>query len=63
MTTTTAAVIEAACPECDANVSFNRPPLNGEIAQCTGCGCELEVISREPLTLEVAPEVEEDWGE
>ncbi len=63
MTTTATIVNEAACPECDTAVAFSRPPLNGEIAQCTGCGCELEVTSREPLTLEVAPEVEEDWGE
>ncbi|MBE9507737.1 MAG: lysine biosynthesis protein LysW, partial [Chloroflexi bacterium] len=27
------------------------------------CGIELEVMSLEPITLELAPEVEEDWGE
>ena len=62
-TTETTCLLEAACPECAAAVPFSRPPLNGEIAQCNGCGCELEVTILEPLTLEVAPEVEEDWGE
>jgi alpha-aminoadipate carrier protein LysW len=51
------------CPECGASVNFNPPPLNGEIATCEDCGVELEVVSTAPLTLEVAPEVEEDWGE
>ncbi|MCL4170106.1 UNVERIFIED_CONTAM: hypothetical protein GTU68_009122 [Idotea baltica] len=34
-----------------------------EILPCEGCGAELEVMSLEPFTLELAPEVEEDWGE
>jgi alpha-aminoadipate carrier protein LysW len=52
-----------ACPECEARVSFERAPLNGQVARCTDCGVELEVTSLNPLTLEIAPEVEEDWGE
>jgi alpha-aminoadipate carrier protein LysW len=54
---------EATCPECDATVGFDRSPLNGEIAHCIDCSSELEVISTAPITLELAPEVEEDWGE
>jgi alpha-aminoadipate/glutamate carrier protein LysW len=60
MTTTT---MTANCPECDAQVLFDRAPLNGEIANCTDCSSELEVINADPITLELAPEVEEDWGE
>jgi alpha-aminoadipate carrier protein LysW len=37
--------------------------MAGEVVRCTDCSAELEVTSREPLMLEVAPEVEEDWGE
>ena len=55
--------IQAACPECEVPVVFGRMPLNGEIAECPGCSSELEVTSRVPLRLELAPEVEEDWGE
>lgn len=55
--------ITSECPDCAGTVSFTRPPLNGEIIVCDDCGLELEVISREPLRLEAAPEVEEDWGE
>ncbi len=59
----TTATITATCPECDAPISFDRAPLNGEIAHCSDCSAELEVISTAPITLELAPEAEEDWGE
>ncbi len=51
------------CPECDAPVPFVRRPLQGEVARCPGCTAELEVTNLAPLTLELAPEVQEDWGE
>ena len=31
--------------------------------QCPGCGAELEITALEPLTLALAPQEEEDWGE
>ncbi|MFG0292504.1 MAG: lysine biosynthesis protein LysW [Phycisphaerales bacterium JB050] len=55
--------MQASCPECDASITFDRIPLRGQVARCTDCGVELEVTCIEPLTLELAPEVEEDWGE
>lgn len=55
--------VTAACPECDADVAFQRAPLNGEICRCRDCGAELEVTNTDPVRLELAPEVEEDWGE
>ena len=42
----------ASCPECGTEVQADRPQL-GEILVCTGCGADLEVISQDPLTLEV----------
>jgi alpha-aminoadipate carrier protein LysW len=30
---------------------------------CPDCGVDLEVISLEPLQVELAPMEEEDWGE
>lgn len=50
------------CPECEAEISVDDPML-GEIIPCPDCGAELEIISLEPLTVDLAPEVEEDWGE
>ena len=62
-TTSPTTTVEAACPECDAPVRFDRAPLNGQVVRCTHCGVELEVTSISPVRLETAPEVEEDWGE
>lgn len=52
-----------ACVECDAPLQVNEKSLIGEIIRCRECGAELEIISTEPLKVELAPEVEEDWGE
>lgn len=51
------------CPECGAAVNFDEKPLVSEIVECEECGVELEVTSADPLKVELAPEVEEDWGE
>jgi alpha-aminoadipate carrier protein LysW len=37
--------------------------MQNEITQCPGCGAELEITALEPLTLALAPQEEEDWGE
>ncbi len=50
------------CPECAATIDL-AGMLTGEIVQCPDCGVELEVVSLDPPTVELAPEVEEDWGE
>ena len=51
------------CPECGASVDLGARPMLHEIVPCADCGVELEVLSLEPLTVDLAPEVEEDWGE
>lgn len=61
--TATSQPITSPCPECEGPVRFDRAPLTGQVARCTDCGVELEVTSTSPLTLALAPEVEEDWGE
>lgn len=55
--------MNAECPECGADVPLPDDVMAGEIIQCAECGIELEVINLEPLTLDFAPEEEEDWGE
>lgn len=54
---------QATCPQCAAPIEMADDTMEGEILQCPDCGVELEVMSLTPLTLDVAPEVEEDWGE
>ena len=55
--------VSVACLECEANVEMPNELVIGEIIPCGECACELEVASLEPLQLELAPEIEEDWGE
>jgi alpha-aminoadipate/glutamate carrier protein LysW len=50
------------CPECEAQITLNNP-MRGEIVTCPDCGADLEVTSTSPLTLELAPMTEEDYGE
>lgn len=52
----------AECTECSARIPV-RAALAGEILECPDCAAELEVRSVSPLTLALAPDVEEDWGE
>ncbi len=53
----------AECPECVAELPLAGEILKGEILTCPDCGAELEVTGVNPLELELAPQVEEDWGE
>ncbi|MGQ0734861.1 MAG: lysine biosynthesis protein LysW [Acidobacteriota bacterium] len=53
---------QAQCPECLADITLTDV-MQHEITQCPGCGAELEISALSPLTLEVAPQEEEDWGE
>lgn len=51
-----------ACPECAGTIEASLQ-FTGEIIDCSDCGVELEVTALAPVTVEVAPDVEEDWGE
>jgi alpha-aminoadipate/glutamate carrier protein LysW len=53
----------AECPECAGSVMFNGKTMKGEIVTCPDCGAELEVTGINPITLDIAPKEEEDWGE
>ena len=51
------------CPECDAELAIPADAVQNELIACDDCGAELEIVSLDPLSLEPAPEIEEDWGE
>lgn len=53
----------ATCPECGSSLELDYDVVEGEIVECEDCGAELEVVSSNPLELDLAPEEEEDWGE
>mgnify|MGYP001168898863 FL=1 len=50
------------CPECIGKLTLEQVEL-GEILTCDDCGADLEVRSLEPLSIMLAPEEAEDWGE
>jgi alpha-aminoadipate carrier protein LysW len=52
----------ASCPECDAELKLVGIQQN-DIVTCDDCGQDLEVTLLDPLTLELAPQEQEDWGE
>ena len=56
-------ITQTVCPDCEAEVEVSGDVVIGEILPCGECGLELEVTKTEPLTVEPAPEIEEDWGE
>jgi alpha-aminoadipate carrier protein LysW len=51
------------CPECGADLDLHDDLEVGEIVDCATCGAELEVVGDDPVAVETAPELEEDWGE
>ncbi|MFL7839184.1 MAG: lysine biosynthesis protein LysW [Candidatus Promineifilaceae bacterium] len=51
------------CLECGGTVSVDENVMVGEVLECMECGAELEIVALDPLAVELAPEVEEDWGE
>jgi alpha-aminoadipate carrier protein LysW len=51
------------CPECAASIAIGPDVEEGEILVCPDCGVELEVLKLNPLTLGLAPQEAEDWGE
>jgi len=51
------------CPECSGTLQLDDVAHMGEIVVCPDCGVELEVVGLDPIALDLAPEVEEDWGE
>jgi alpha-aminoadipate carrier protein LysW len=51
------------CPECAAHVSLSADTMLHELIACPDCGVELEVLSLNPVELDLAPEMQEDWGE
>lgn len=61
--TATAVLSAVECPECCAEVALSQGTVLHEILPCSDCGAELEIVSLDPVEVDLAPEVEEDWGE
>lgn len=53
----------AKCPKCGTEIELPKDVVENEILECPTCGIELEIVSLDPLKVDLAPEEEEDWGE
>jgi alpha-aminoadipate/glutamate carrier protein LysW len=53
------------CLVCDSALEIREEWEIGEIIECGACGQEHEVVEKSETSakVELAPEVEEDWGE
>lgn len=51
------------CLECEGSIDVATDLKVNEIIECRECQSELEVLTLDPVTVALAPEVEEDWGE
>jgi alpha-aminoadipate carrier protein LysW len=51
------------CIECGADLALPENVETGEILDCGTCGAELEVLGVDPVEVDAAPELMEDWGE
>jgi alpha-aminoadipate/glutamate carrier protein LysW len=53
-----------ACLQCDTAIAPPAAPELGDIVSCPSCGQDHEVLEISPaVQLDLAPDVEEDWGE
>ena len=56
-------MMTAICTVCEARIDLPNDCSEGELLTCGDCGTELEVVTLDPITVEEAPQVQEDWGE
>ena len=50
----TVRVVEAACPECDHTIKLKSRVHKGDVFACESCGADLEVVSANPVELDLA---------
>ena len=51
------------CLVCVVEIELVDDVIVGELLVCDDCGAELELKSLDPVVLDEAPAVEEDWGQ
>ncbi|WP_433946742.1 lysine biosynthesis protein LysW [Paenibacillus sp. SN-8-1] len=55
---------ELSCLVCKSEIEVEERATTGEIVECDSCGQEHEVqVEASRVTIALAPEIEETWGE
>lgn len=58
-------ITQPVCLVCETTLTVQEDWEKGEIIECAACGQEHELVekSANAIRVDLAPEVEEDWGE
>lgn len=51
-------LLKMSCPECTSDIEVPTDALEGELLVCDHCGVELELVSRNPVKVELFEEEE-----
>ncbi|ANY69855.1 alpha-aminoadipate carrier protein LysW [Paenibacillus algorifonticola] len=55
---------DVSCVVCKSEISVESDAISGEIVECSSCGQEHEVHAvNNSISVALAPEIEETWGE
>jgi DNA-directed RNA polymerase subunit RPC12/RpoP len=47
---------EGVCPNCEATITFKKPPSMGQRVACRQCGRKMVVVRRHPVIMDLAEE-------
>ena len=56
-------MVTATCVECDEEIEINDRPRRGLRVICPNCGAQLEVVSTNPIELDLPFDEDEEWEE
>lgn len=56
-------MVTATCVECDEEIEINDRPRRGLRVICPSCGAQLEVVSANPLELDIPFDDDDEWEE
>lgn len=56
-------MVTATCVECDEEIEINDRPRRGLRVICPNCGAQLEVISVNPVELDIPFDDDEEWDD
>ncbi len=56
-------MVTATCVECDEEIEINDRPRRGLRVICPSCGAQLEVVSTNPIELDIPFDDDDEWDD
>ncbi len=56
-------MVTATCVECDEEIEINDRPRRGLRVICPSCGAQLEVVSANPIELDIPFDDDDEWDD